>query len=183
MEKQKQQSKEEISYLLTTWRDYLEQCERLELDTKNDLILFPRELEKKHDEYTQLIQMIEDEKLDKGIKEQYKKWNDILTYQSGNLKIEVAGSHKLILEEGKALSHCVGNAMYSENMVAGKKLILFLRKNEKPYYTIEFDVEKLKIIQNRGYRNKDQSKDVIKFVNKWKVKKLLGIREMQKKAI
>lgn len=174
---------EEKAHFITTWRDYLQQCEKLELDTKNDFVLFPRNLKEKHDEYTKLIRLMVDEKLDKGIKVQYEKWNNILSYQSGNLRLEVAGSHKLILEEGEALRHCVSSARYSENMVDGKKIILFIRKKDKPYYTIEFDVEKLKIIQNRGYKNEAPSKDIIKFVNKWKTKKLLNIREMKKVAM
>lgn len=168
---------------ITTWRDYLEQCEKLKLDTKSDFILFPKNLEEKHAEYTKLIRLIANKKLDQGIKAQYNKWNDILSYQSKNLKIEVAGSHKLILKEGEALRHCVGSTWYSENMAKGKKLILFLRKNNKPYYTIEFDVEELKIIQIRGFRNKAPSKVVTKFINKWKVRKLLAIREIKKVCV
>lgn len=174
---------EEKKQFMTTWRDYLQQCKKLELDIKNDFVLFPRNLEEKHDEYSKLIKMIVDEKLDQGIKVQYEKWNNTLSYQSGNLKIQVAGSHKLILKEGELLRHCVGSARYSENMVHGKKLILFLRNNGKPHYTIEFDVEELKIIQIRGYQNKATTKDVKKFINKWKVKKLLSIRDMQRKAM
>lgn len=171
------------NHFVTTWRDYLQQCEKLELDTKSNFILFPRNLQEKHEEYTKLIKLMRDEKLDQGIKVQYDKWNELLSYQAGSLRIEVAESHKLILEEGEALRHCVGSSRYSENMVEGRKLILFLRKNDEPYYTIEFDVEKMKVVQNRGLRNKEANNEVKKFVNKWKVKKLLSLMEMKSKAM
>lgn len=171
------------SHFITLWRDYLQQCELLELDVANDFVIFPRNLKEKHDEYSELIKLKANKKLDKGIRLQYDKWNDKISYQAGNLKIEVAKSHKLILKEGESLRHCVGGNRYSSNMVEGKKLILFLRKNGKPYYTIEFDVVNMKVLQNRGYRNESQSKDVEKFINKWKVKKLLSLRRLNSKAI
>lgn len=172
----------ENKHFLTTWRDYLQQCGKLKLDIKSSCVLFPKDLEEKHKEYTRLIKLMIDEELDRGIREQYKKWNKPLAYQSGNLRIEVAGNHKLILEEGVSLKHCVGSARYSENMAKGKRLILFLRNNNEPYYTIEFDVEELKIVQNRGIENEAPSVDVVKFINKWKVKKLLTIQNLQKKS-
>jgi DNA-directed RNA polymerase subunit RPC12/RpoP len=167
------------NHFVTTWRDYLQQCEKLELDTKSNFVLFPRNLQEKHEEYTKLIKLKKSKILDQGIKVQYDKWNELLSYQAGNLKIEVAESHKLILEEGQTLRHCVGGSRYSENMAEGKNLILFLRKNNKPYYTIEFNTEKMKVIQNRGLKNKSPSKEVEKFINKWKIKKLLSLKEMK----
>ena len=97
--------------------------------------------------------------------------------------IEVAASYRLILDEGEVLKHCVGTARYCENMSEGKKLIMFIRKNSEPYYTVEFDVEKMKVIQNRGLRNAAENSEVKKFMNKWKVKRLLPLMEMNTKAI
>jgi len=168
------------SHFVTTYRDYIEQCVDLKLDLKNDIVLFPKNLDEKHKELTETIKAIESETIDKGIKEQYEKWNEILSYQSGNMRIEVASSHRLIIDEGQALRHCVGTNGYSKNMAKGKNLILFLRKNDKPYYTIEFDHQNMKIIQNRGLKNKDTTKEVDKFINKWKVKKLMNIKEISK---
>ncbi len=173
-------SSSDKSHFLTTYRDYLEQCVDLKLDLKNDFVLFPKNLDEKHKELTETIEAIESEIIDKGIKEQYEKWNEILSYQSGNMRIEVASSHRLIIKEGQALRHCVGTNGYSKKMAEGNNLILFLRKNDKPYYTIEFDQQNMKIIQNGGLKDKDTTKEVDKFINKWKVKKLMNIKETSK---
>lgn len=165
------------------WRDYLEQCEILNLDMRDTMNLLPRDLYKKHEEYSELIKVIENEKINDGIKKQYEKWNQILSYAAGSLRVEVASSHKSIIEEGKALKHCVGSSSYAKNMASGGKLILFIRKNNKPYYTVEFDHREMKIIQNRGLKNIKANKEVEKFVKKWKLKRLLNAVEMQSKAM
>jgi len=171
------------TYFATIWRDYLQQCESLDLDIINDFVLFPRDLEKKHIEFTELIKVNADKRLDKGIKVQYEKWNNLLSYQSGSLKIVVADSHEAILKEGQSQRHCVGGSRYSERMLKGKKLILFIRKNEIPYYTVEFDVQEMKVIQNRGYQNKGVNREVEKFMNKWRTKKLLPLMQVDTKAM
>lgn len=171
------------TYFATIWRDYLQQCENLGLDTTNDFVLFPRDLERKHIEYTDLIEVTADEKLDKGIKAQYDKWNDKLSYQSGDLKIMVADSHEAILKEGQSQRHCVAGSRYSENILKGKRLILFIRKNDIPYYTVEFDVVEMKVIQNRGYQNKRANSEVERFMNKWETKKLLLLKQVHTKAM
>jgi len=176
-------SSSDKSHFVTTWRDYIEQCEYLKMITNNDFILFPKDLIEKHAELTEIIESKEDQIIEEGIKVQYEKWNNILSYQAGNLRIEVARSHKLIMDEGSALRHCVGSPSYSKRMAKGKHLILFLRQKDKPYYTIEFDTEEMKIIQNRGLKNARPTKDVEKFINKWKVKKLLDIRGIAREAV
>jgi len=176
-------NEEEKRQVATTWRDYLGQCEKLELDITNDFVSFPRNLHEKHIEYSMLVQLKADESIDRGIRTQYDKWNNLLSYRSENMEIKVAESHRLVLEEGQALRHCVGGIRYCKNMADGKRLILFIRNNEQPYYTVEFDIENLKIMQNRGYKNEAPSEDVKKFVNKWKVKKLLNVIEMKREAM
>lgn len=175
--------KADMKHFVTTWKDYLQQCEILNLDLKDSIVLFPKKLFKKHDEYTDLIQSKIDKEISKGIKRQYKKYNDLLSFEQGNLEIKVAKSHKMIIEEGKALGHCVGKMGYSKRMSEGGNLILLLRKNKRPYYTIEFDVEKMKVIQNRGFKNEKANKEVEKFVSKWKVKKLLNLNRITPNAM
>jgi len=62
-------------------------------------------------------------------------------------------------------------------------LILFIRKKDAPYYTVELDVEKMKVIQNRGFQNKGVNNEVKKFMNKWAVKKLMRVTNVKSKAI
>lgn len=57
------------------------------------------------------------------------------------------------MNEGKALSHCVGG--YADRHAKGVLTILFIRKNgdlDTPFYTMEVSVD-YHIVQCRGYRN------------------------------
>jgi DNA-directed RNA polymerase subunit RPC12/RpoP len=166
--------KGDTRHSITTWRDYMYQCNSLGMDVKNDFVIFPRNLIEKHDEYTQMIKENENKVLDEGIIRQHKKWSNKLNYQAGNLGIELAAGQKQLLDEGAALRHCVGS--YGFRMAEGRSLILFIRKNQEPYYTVELDVDKLEVKQCRGQRNKAPEKDVKHFLNKWKVKRLLAAR-------
>ena len=159
----------------TTWRDYLNMCEKLKLDLKSDFVLFPKNLEEKHDEYSELIKEKVAEERDQKIKFQYEKWNKILCFKSGQLNIEVAGNHESIIHEGQSQRHCVGNAGYSRDMAEGKILIMFIRKNGAPYYTVEFNQNNLEVKQNRGFKNKDVNKEVEKFMKKWETKVLMNL--------
>lgn len=58
-----------------------------------------------------------------------------------------------IVDEGAALSHCVGG--YAERHAKGALHIMFLRRADQPdmsWYTMEISKE-LKIVQCRGYKN------------------------------
>ena len=59
-----------------------------------------------------------------------------------------------LIDEGNALSHCVGS--YIDGYAEGRTDILFLRKAEepdKPWRTIEFSPTTGRMIQDRGYKN------------------------------
>ena len=70
--------------------------------------------------------------------------------------------------EGKTLNHCV--ATYKNVHAAGKKAIFFIRREkepDKPWYTLELDVEKLTVVQNRGKCNCARTKQVEEFEQAW----------------
>ena len=63
--------------------------------------------------------------------------------------------------------HCVGN--YVPQVAKGSTVILFIRRKEspdKPYVTVE--VKKNKIVQVRGFGNKNPESDVTDFVEQFK---------------
>jgi hypothetical protein len=150
----------------------------------NDSIeLFPKDRKKKHEENTIAIKLIVNPVYDKGIRTQYEKWNEILEYSNDDLRIEVAATHKLILEEGIALNHCVGGDNYCKRMANGERLILFIRKDDKPYSTLEFNTEVLTVIQHRAHTDKDPEEKVKKFIEKWKKIKLTNMRKPESLAM
>jgi len=169
--------------LLVLWRDYLEMRSTLGLDVKDGFVLSPRELKEKHDECSLMVETKINEQIDKGIKEQYKKWNEKLFFESKSLRIEVASSHDLIIKEGKVQEHCVGRGRYSKEMAEGRSLILFIKKDNKPHCTVQFNPHTMAVIQNRAFDNKSPSKEVEKFIKKWKIKKLALLNKVESKAI
>lgn len=92
------------------------------------------------------------------------------SFEYQGLKIVVPESMQDIIDEGKALSHCVGG--YAERHAEGKLSILFIRKLSDPdtsYVTME--VQGKRIIQYHGYKNdvkKQLPKQVVDFVEEFK---------------
>ncbi len=76
-----------------------------------------------------------------------------------------------IVREGKVLRHCV--ASYIEKVASGKTTIVFLREKnriDEPFYTIEVMGEK--IVQVKGFANKNANDEIMEFVSEWKKAKL-----------
>ena len=95
------------------------------------------------------------------------------------LCIRIAAAPIELLEEGKALHHCVG--MYIKSHAKGERCIFFIRKAEapdEPYFTLELDLKTLTHIQNRGLRNCAEPPEVVAFRDKW----LKYIREIEAAA-
>ncbi len=72
-----------------------------------------------------------------------------------------------IKEEGHILRHCVGN--YISKILDEESIILFIRsldQPEKSFYTME--IKGNQINQCHGYRNKDMTEEIERFVEKYK---------------
>ena len=83
-----------------------------------------------------------------------------------------------IKEEGHVLRHCVGT--YVSKILEEESIILFIRKTEDPeksFYTLEVKEDQIK--QCHGYRNKDMTKEVERFVEEYKKAVLQPIRLKQ----
>jgi|GEM_PF-616577 len=76
-----------------------------------------------------------------------------------------------LTQEGEKLKHCV--AGYAEDVAKGNKSIFFIRQQttpKTPWYTLQFDPEKLAVVQNHGYKNdrlKPIPQEVNDFVDSW----------------
>lgn len=89
-------------------------------------------------------------------------------YMSGGLMIVPADSQEALDREGEMLDHCV--ARYGENHALGKSYIFFIRHTwapDKPFYTLQFDEKREKVLQNRGKRNCDKTPEVQAFEDEW----------------
>lgn len=73
-----------------------------------------------------------------------------LKFEDKELKIEVFKTVKDIYNEGIILQHCVYSKEYYKNE---KSLLLSATVNGTPIETVEFDLDKMIIVQSRGYKN------------------------------
>ena len=78
--------------------------------------------------------------------------------------------------EGKALSHCVGSARYTQDHANGKTTIIFVRSKDepdKPFFTLEY--KDGRIVQIRGKHNLSAPEEIQQAADKW----LLEIKKIQ----
>ncbi|MDE5564286.1 MAG: PcfJ domain-containing protein, partial [Oscillospiraceae bacterium] len=107
-----------------------------------------------------------------------------LGFDNGKLSICVPASAVAIVDEGKALHHCVGG--YASRHAEGKLHILFIRKDsdpDKPYFTMELSTNG-NVIQVRGLKNCDPPEDVKILVEDYKkyIRPLFAKRHKKEKV-
>ncbi len=157
----------EFEQVLKKYDDYLKMREELGYDMTNEVFLYPKDLQKKHQEMVKES----NERMDElTIKRKNKEFSDIANryealcrkYQAaaGGYVIRPARSAGEIIMEGRILHHCVGGDNYLSRHNAGKSTILFLRKSKKPeepYITIE--INGTRIVQWYGAHDKKPKKE------------------------
>lgn len=139
-------------------------------------MLWPKDLIRSHDNLVMKIKEKEEAEITAKIaelsKEQEKlSWQDDET----GLLIRPARSQGELIKEGKILQHCV--ATYAKAVARGETTIMFIRRQEdpeQPFFTLEW--KKGIVIQNRGFKNRVRTPEVIAFEAKW----IDHIKEMQK---
>ncbi|MEG0133516.1 MAG: PcfJ domain-containing protein [Clostridium sp.] len=166
--------------LLIEYRDYIENCEKLNYDLNNEFILFPKDLIKAHNKLSDLVVEQKNKTYDKAIKKMYTKLTKMYGWEWKDYKVMAPSSSMRIVHEGQALHHCVGT--YLDRIKDKKTVVLFLRKKsdlENSFYTIE--VKDGEVIQCRGMHNKSYNEDpeVKKVIEKFKRHRLLPLRKIE----
>lgn len=151
------------------YTDYIRMRKEMGYDLSNEIILFPKELHRRHNEMVLETGKVE---LDKRVKEVlerypnieklYKKLSDKYSAAAGGLIIRPAKNAAEIVMEGRLLHHCVGGDMYLSRHSKGDSVILFLRKisdKDMPYITVE--IKKTRIMQWYGEYDKKPDKEMI----------------------
>lgn len=142
---------------LVTWRDYLRMAKEEGMDTSDDIVRFPKDLKAAHDRLVELGDARKDRErlagyaaLDAQIRERIPQAARYYWQDDTYLVVPAAACVEL-MEEGRALHHCVGrNDYYMKKMAGGESWILFLRRKkeaEKPWYTIEVNMADDRILQ------------------------------------
>lgn len=155
------------SMVARDYRDYINECEQLQLDLQDKMVLYPRDLQEAHRRTSAQIRF----EKNKADQEQFRKAVEaleIFAWQKGDLFIRPAREQEELRDEGVALHHCVGG--YIQWMAKGETAIFFVRRTEepdKPFYTLE--LQNNKVIQCRTENNKsyELSEDVKSFVDMW----------------
>lgn len=170
--------KESPRTVVQTWRDYLRMARQEGMDTADDIVRLPKDLKARHDQLVERINARRDEERRMKEKEKYahldarirERLPDVRRYfwEDDTYMIVPAGRCEELVEEGRALHHCVGaNDFYMRAMAEGQSWILFLRKKselDKPYYTIEIDMYTDKIKQYYSAYDRQPDKEVIRKV-------------------
>lgn len=164
--------------ILIEWSDYLHMAERNGRDVTDDIVRYPKELKKRHNELVDLENQRKDEEKQKKYKRLDRQIQSHIQeaaryyWQDKEYMIVPAAKCIELVREGRILHHCVGaGTTYMERMAAGRSWILFLRRKEDladPWYTIEIDMETDKILQwYSEYDRKPEQEKVRRILNKF----------------
>ncbi|MGN1118265.1 MAG: PcfJ domain-containing protein, partial [Acutalibacteraceae bacterium] len=158
-------------------------AEKLNIDVCGERNFYPQNLRRAHD---QLVEQLNEnkEKLKKekeakntqSFSELREKYADFEFHKNG-LMIRIAASPDELRKEGRELSHCV--ASYINKHSQGESCIFLIRREnqpDKPFYTLELDMKRKKVLQNRGKRNCERTDEVIAFEEDW-LKYLKGVKQ------
>lgn len=106
-------------------------------------------MEELHNEYQLVYQAITNAKIEQEYQEVVSQLN-VQEYDDGEFSITIPKTTQDIINEGKALHHCVG--VYVDKVIRREDMIYFLRKDRNvPYVTIE--VKDKKVTQIEGDMN------------------------------
>lgn len=151
--------------------DYIENCKLLNYNMKSELVLYPKDFKKAHDDAAINLKARklekEYEKIQHLLPDMHKKYDcecEKYLLRAPNMGIEIT-------HEGQDLQHCVNG--YVPSVANGNTVILFIRKKdnpEKPFVTME--VKNNKVIQVRGFSNCTPEQSVLDFVEIFKKTKL-----------
>lgn len=166
-----------------TYRDYLKDCIKLNLDLANEQVMFPKNLYKAHQDTIRMIEYEKNEAERAQFEKQVKKLMRFAFHDRGMFIRPAADAAELIVE-GKTLHHCVGS--YASQMASGKTAIFFVRteeKPDKPFFTLELrgtNVIQCRTLNNVTYESYPAVKQ---FVDKWLSKVVRkGEKKCRKKA-
>jgi hypothetical protein len=166
-------SKQRINNSL--YSDYLTACQYLGLDMAEDKNRFPHDFKHWHDvridEYETAKAMKDEQERAEFYKEFAKiaeKYAPMQRANKGDFVVIIARSPLELMNEGKALHHCVGKMGYDKKFIREQSLIFFIRSKdntETPLATVEYSIEKKKILQCHADHNSTPDQAVMDYVN------------------
>lgn len=150
-----------------TYRDYLADCVKLELNLDDPDVLFPANLNAAHERTIAQVKHKANEISRAAFAARVEKLAK-LNWEHDGLIIRTPTDADELIAEGAYLHHCVGG--YVEDMANGETAILFIRREQEPdvpFFTLEWQnghVVQCRTMHNRSYESDDQ---VHAFVEAW----------------
>lgn len=145
--------------------DYIRCLKKMQLNLKDNCILFPKNFMQEHDKVSTEVIIIEDPEINKKIKG-FASILSLNQYEDENFVIYPVDSIESMMEESRKQANCLRT--YSSSVSNNECQIYLMREKknlEKSFVTIE--VRNAKIVQARAKYNKEVSDEVKAVLKKW----------------
>lgn len=173
---QKTHSKVKLGRLVTWFRDYINMSNELQVDMSHKSVMFPADIAEAHQTITDRynaskneIAVAKEAHLDPDFHERVERlYADlgISEFENGEFAVILPQKRTDLIREGQSLNHCVGGEMYYKNHLGGKRMIFFIRRKSainRPFFTMELDVQTGQIMQLYGFGDCSPQKEVREF--------------------
>ena len=171
--KQMRITKKSAKFLMIQHRDYLDMAKDMKIDLSRKAVRFPTNVCYAHDavlkEFNRKKFEAEDAVFIEAVAPIYERLA-VKEFENEKYCIVLPQLRTDLIAEGTTLRHCVGGNGYCENHMNGTKMIFFVRKKEKPeipYFTMQIDMQRCRIIQIHGAGNCNPPKEVMEFANRF----------------
>lgn len=188
--KQKHESPDrKLNDLITKYRDYIDMSMGLNIDINHKSVRFPSDIVMAHDRLVKTFEPVKDEATDRLFAMKVKPLYEKMPMPDKEWKkycIVLPQVRSDLIREGSSLSHCVGTQeKYYKNHMAGTKMIFFIRqveKREKPFVTMEVDMQTMHILQIYGFGDKAPAPEVRKFAESFLKELAKSMRKGKRKT-
>ena len=135
------------------WRDYVQACEKLDIDLSDRYYLFPSDLPGEHDKRVEQLRIVQNDNLVKNAEKSLLRRDKQYNFEDDDFIIYVPHTAEELVAEGKMQSNCV-SSHYTRKHFEDLSTICFLRDKKNPdesFYTIE--ICNRTVHQKHGYLN------------------------------
>lgn len=162
-----------VNTLIQEWLDYIDMATTLGLDLSRKSTRYPKDIHAAHNGILSAFyahqEAAENAKFEAACSDVYAKL-PFLEFRHGAFLACLPSSRSALTAEGKSLHHCVGLDRYFKTHIAGKCLIVFIRKAatpDKPYVTMELRMEDFQIMQIHGYGDRPATPSELAFARRY----------------
>lgn len=160
----------------SVYADYLDACLKLNIDMTLDKNKYPKDFKYWHDmriDQYHTQKTLQDKQERQELYKQFEivanKYLSMQRIMDEDFVVIIAKSPAELIKEGEVLHHCVGRMNYDQKFAREETLIFFVRdKNnqDSPFVTLEYSLNKHKILQCYAEHNTKPQEDVSNFITK-----------------